>query len=1411
MNSSEMPQFQERLREYLAPSFLERLNTPDASISASEMAAECARLRAELSAIAAYVPSMVLREQLQDPTPGRVRGEYWDGTVLFADLSGFTALSGTLSKLGKQGAEETSQIINTLFSAMLEELSRHHGVLLKFGGDAITAFFDAATLHDEHAQLACQAALAMQQRMNEFSSIESRAGEFQLRLRIGVHSGRVFAAQVGSLEHIELVVTGRNINRVALAQELAEPGEVLISSQTHQLIGESQCEPRQNGFFLLSHLVAVEPSTPQHSFDFTQGPGDYDELMRLVQQLSALRPLLPRNLPRRYLTNRTPSSEIGEFRTVTMVFANFLPFSQALDIIGDDADLAAQVLNAYYRRAQAVIHHYDGIVNKVDMYTHGDKLMALFGAPVMHEDDTMRAIRAAIDLDQALQEANAEVSQLLAPWKHIFSINPQFYTQHIGINNGVVFAGTVGSFERHEYTVIGQAVNLAARLMSKAEENRILISPAVARQVERYVELEQLTPMWFKGVSEPVPVSQILHLRNVDQGSSKIIDRAELIGRNNELQTLIDEGSIALKGAGRVIVLVGDAGVGKTRLTEEMLMNLVYKSGRQDLPSFFPYLSECQSYNQNTPYSVVRDILRQFFHLGTNELTTELNKIIRRVQILAPQLARFTPLLGDILGLPFDDTPLTSALTPEQRHDRVQDLVEALLLSEAQRQPLMIILDDMHWSDASSLDMLSRLARAAAQSALLIVLSYRFDQPFEEPWRDFEHCVRIELRELSASDSTALVESAIHGSIPQGLQALIDKAQGNPFFIEEVMRELIETGALVQTENGWQLTEGLDETTIPGSIEGIITARLDRLEEQYREVIQVASVIGRRFQYPILSDMVPNGDLINRLNWLTASDLIVPDMNELAYLFKHALTRDVTYESILYARRRELHRGLARLLERLYAERLDEQLSLLAHHTLLAEEWNHAFDYHLRAGRQAQSRYANLEAISFFERALDISSRISDAEWLRLEREVYGMQSPLIEVNERLGTIYSLTGKYDQALSQYQIALAQLNQSTPNAINDAVRLHHHTARVYEKRADFDTAFEWLEKAMALAGNHDSVEIARCWLLGAGLHRRQGRYAQSIEWGERALAMGEHLNTRYIQAAAYKLLGGTYRNMGNNAKALDLTSRCIEIYQQIQDLVGLADAHNDLANIYCDIGRLSAARPHYEIGAEIKQTIGDVYGQAMIANNLGDLLRLQDNLSEAIEQYEHSLKIFDQLGSLYASGVLHMNLGATHLLQEHTDLAEHHLKLSLELFEQAAAEDFLPELHRYFAELYMQRKDLDASLEACEISLAHAARLEARAEEGATRRTLSMILASSRALDLAWVEINQSLELLREAASPHEIAKSLVYQANIASELQRFELGQKALEEALPILIEVGAQRDIEAAQVLIAKYGYHMP
>jgi class 3 adenylate cyclase/tetratricopeptide (TPR) repeat protein len=1379
------------LGEYLAP---EHLAAFQAGLPVSAMArvAAAASLRAELTGLVSYLPPSIARRQMAVPTIGHVSGRFWAGTALFADLSGFTALSSTLSTLGKHGSEEISAIINTLFDALLAEVDQRAGNLLKFGGDALTAFFPADDLGESHAALACDAALAMQRAMARFADLPTRVGRFTLSLRIGVHSGQVFAAEVGDRAHLEVVITGHTINRVAAAQDLAQLGEVLITPETLALTDSAMVEPGPGGFLRLQNLLHVP--VPPHLALPGAGSGLAALSLRdLAERVAALRPYLPHDLPHRFIM--ATGAETGEFRPVTMLFANVYDFSAVLTHLGDDVATATAILNAYFRRAQDVIHRYGGVVNKVDMYSHGDKLMALFGAPSAHENDPLRAVRCALDMAAALEEANREGAQVVADCGLPMiagTVTDLHLTQKIGLNTGIVFAGRIGSSRRHEYTVMGSPVNLAARLMAAARDGAVLISPDTRRAVEGRVELRDLPPIRLKGIPDPVPLAETV--RSLDLvADARPLNRGRLVGRDRDLEALIAIGRAASAGTGCVVTLVGEPGTGKTRLAEEAITRLGTDHPHRAVP--LVCMVECQSYEQSTPYAGFRPILGQVITADIG-IDAPPETIVAHLAVMVPELARFAPLAGDILGIPLPETPLTLALTPEQRHDNAHALCIELLLRITRDRLLIILCDDLQWADASTLAMIAALAARSGEVALLLLLIYRPDHNLAEPWRTHAYSQNFVLGELGNADAAQLAQALLGTAPPPALLTALARAQGNPFFVEELVRSLVETGALQRDGETWVITRTLDESVLPSSIESLIVARLDRLEERSRELMQVASVVGRRFRYEILTGLLGRRDELRAiLESMMATTLLLPDEleHELAYLFKHALTRDVAYESILYARRHDLHRRVAQQIERLYASRIDEHLAIVAGHYLLAEAWPEAFEYHLRAGRLAQRRYANHESITLFERAREVGQRIGASVELRSE------------IHERMGWLFSRIGQFDTALHHFESALAMLDASQPLA--QMLRLHHHVARVYEKRADFATSFTWVDRALQLTGATESHIVVRCLLLGSGLHMRQGRYRESQEWGEQALALGGRHGSERDQAQALKILGNIAISRGDMASALDLLSSAVEIYRSADDIDGLAYAHSDLAIVCEFLGRFGEARAHYEVAARMKEEIGDSYGQAIVASNLGELLRAQSDLAGAEVQYERAVAGFEKIGSRYGAGVARMNLGATYLQQDRLDAAESELQRALAIFVQVGAEDFLPEIERYIADLARRRGQPNAR-HLAEQALATARRLEARLEEGLTRRLLATILADAGDVTGAWDELGQSLDLLREAESIHQVARTQLARAALAPALGLHEEGRAALSAALATLKDVGAEAELAAAQEIGRSYGY---
>jgi predicted ATPase len=1014
-------------------------------------------------------------------------------------------------------------------------------------------------------------------------------------------------------------------------------------------------------------------------------------------------------------------------------------------------------------------------------------------------------VRCAIDLEAALTETNREIAELLRETRDVHLV------QKIGINTGTVFAGRVGGTTRYEYTVMGPAVNLAARLMSAAADGELLLSPSTRAAVGSQFVLGESAPLRLKGLAEPVTPARVLRVADVDMRAHTEVASLRavpLIGRAGELGALLGGAELGLSGQGRVLAVVGDAGAGKSRLVEELVQRLVmgsiHRGGAAGVPPFEIYLGDCQSYEQRTPYAALRGPLDDLLGLSARRPGQDVAAIAAdvegRVRQLAPELLRFTPLLGDALGLALPETALSAALNPQQRHDRLQELIVALFQGAAARDPLLITLEDVHWADQPSLELLGRLAAAAAARPLLLVLTYRPDPPIPAPWDERPETVRVRLGELAAADSAALLAALLGVEPPASLLPLLERTQGNPFFIEELVRALILAGVLVRDDLGaWRAARAIDEVELPKSIEGLLIARLDRLDEARQELVQVASVIGRRFQRPVIEGVYANpaplGDSLERL---VSIELIQAELLErnLAYIFRHALLRDVAYAGILYARRRVLHGRVARRIEELSGGDVDPHLPLLAWHYLQAEEWLASLGYHLSAAEQARSRFANHDALALYGAALDIAPKLAtsaDPAWL---------VEQVATIHERLGDLHMLLGSYDSAEHDYGQALA-LSAAGDSATSERwLRMHRLLATVEERRSRYEAAFERLRPGMARASSAQRAERARCYQLGAGIYYRQGDYPLAMEWARLGLALAAQAGDQEGQARALKLIGNIFREQGDLQQAINRLEQARARFEELNELGGLCEALNDLGIVYTRAGRWQETIASFERSLQISESIGDVLAAARTANNLAVLLVGRNELARAGDLYRRSSEGFGRIGSPLGVAVTTWNRGEVLLLQGRPAEAAPLFHEGLAIVERINARNFLPDVLRLNAEGSLALGEAAAARDYAARSLAIAAELGMGAEAAAARRTLGLVALAEGDLAAAHDQLTQSYDELAQLDDRYELGKTLYQLARLALARGDSAAFAEARERASAIFHELDAQRDLAQLRAL---------
>jgi class 3 adenylate cyclase/tetratricopeptide (TPR) repeat protein len=669
------------------------------------------------------------------------------------------------------------------------------------------------------------------------------------------------------------------------------------------------------------------------------------------------------------------------------------------------------------------VTRHDGTVARL----MGDSILAFFGAPTAHEDDPTRAVRAGLGIVDGI----AELREQLARERGLD------FNVRVGINTGLVFVGAIGATRRFEYTAVGDTMNLAARMEQTAQPGTVQITGPTFKLVEPAFEFEPLGAIQVKGKREPVVAYRVLRSRAASRRVPRLDGRAgesPLVGRDDELRSITSRVARLVEvGEGGVIGITGEAGLGKSRLVAE---------GRP-APSAALWLEgPTLSFGQTISYWPFQQILRSWAGITEDDATALMwSKLDGHTRgLFGEEADEYLPYLATMLGLevPPEHAERVRYLDGEAIRRQIFLSMRRLVDRLARTQPLVLVFEDLHWMDESSSELLQHLLPLVESAPLLVIGLSRLDPGTPAPalretfaGQYGNRYLEIPLTPLSADDGSRLIRNLLAiDDLPARVEGLIlDKAEGNPFFVEEVTRTLIDVGAVIRDPGSgrWRATPEIGAVHIPDTVQGVIIARIDRLDEEVRQVLRVASVVGRSFLYRLLRAVSDAGQRLDHdLSELQRGDLIRERRNlpELEYIFKHALAQEATYESILLQRRRELHATVGRAIESLFADRLEEFYGLLAYHFARAEAWDKAQEYLLKAADQAGDLAADAEALSLYEQALGVYGRSSTAQWSPVQRA---------SVERKVGEALLRRGDATQALERFYRALGYLGHAFPES------------------------------------------------------------------------------------------------------------------------------------------------------------------------------------------------------------------------------------------------------------------------------------------------------------------------------------------------------------------------------------------
>jgi len=986
------------------------------------------------------------------------------GSALFADISGFTAFTeGLRNTLGpRRGAEELTVRIEAVYSALITQIERFGGSVIDFAGDSMLCWFDEdvspvaeVTLLDAasqpsaaHRAVAC--GVALQHAMLAFARIVLPDQSITaLTLKVSIASGAARRFVVGDPKiRVMDVVVGGTIARTAAAEHLAQKGEIIIDEATANILGRGltiqewrEEEETHERFAVIAGLTqSIDPPASR-------------ELGARNLSLEVLQPWLHPALVER--EGLGPGSLPTEFRPCVALFVRFIG-------IDYDADGAGAQLDQFVRQTQAIVAHHEGTFLQITIGDKGSYAYINFGALTAHEDDVRRAVKAALELKQAGRELT-----YLVPLQ-------------IGITHGILRVGPYGGKSRKTFGALGDDVNLAARLMMTAAADEILLSGHAHKAVENQFTFEPRPPLRIKGKAERLPAFALTGKRQ--QRAIRLQEPSyalPMVGRQSELQLINDKLDLTLQGKSQIIGIVAEAGMGKSRLVAEVI-----RSARRK--GFVGYGGACQSDGINTPYLAWKPIWQAFFDVDPSApLKKELWNLEGELEDRVPERAHALPLLGILLNLDIPENDFTKNLEPEHKQSALRALLEDCLRAAAGNEPLLIVVEDLHWIDALSHNLLEELARSLSDCYVCFVLAYRPPQlqrlrvnaPRIEALPNF---TRIELHELTQAEAEQTIRAKLaqlyparSGAVPAALvEKLIRHAQGNPFYLEELLNYLRDRGLDPREP------QALEKIELPDTLHTLILSRIDQLSEQERTTLHVASIVGRLFRAVWLTGYYPELGSFPRvkanLDELAEMDITPLDSPEpeLAYLFKHIVTHEVTYESLSFGTRAKLHEQLAHYLENeagtisLGASSL---LDTITFHYGRSDNAAKKREYYRKAADAAYSVSAFSTAVEYSTRLLELTPHDDPA---------------------RSALALGLADMYLR-LSDYPAARVAAQQAETAAQNDADRasaLAFLGNLISSRLGDHDEAQKILEQAVPLARDcNDPLTLCRAlYALGASL-------------------------------------------------------------------------------------------------------------------------------------------------------------------------------------------------------------------------------------------------------------------------------------------------------------------------------------
>jgi class 3 adenylate cyclase/tetratricopeptide (TPR) repeat protein len=899
----------------------------------------------------------------------------------------------------------------------------------------------------------------------------------------------------------------------------------------------------------------------------------------------------------------------GERRVITMLFCDVTGSTSMAEQL--DAEEWAEIMNEAFEFLIAPVYRYEGTLARM----MGDGILAFFGAPIAHEDDPQRAVLAGLDIVRGLEPFKQEIAEE-------YGLD---FDVRVGINTGPVVVGDIGSDLALEYTAMGDAINLAARMEQTAKPGTVQISSNTYHLVAPLFDLEPLGAIEVKGKDDPVESYRVVRQKK-SPGRLRGIEGLEtpLVGRENEINALRSMLKDLDQGKGGIVFLVGDAGLGKSRLINELRLELESSNGSGSRW----YESNGVPYESTRPYSMFQRRMRKTLGLDAADSPDTIRQKIRLAAQRYPDEEQKLVIqtIEAVLALSEEETSSSSGA--EARKQQLFNVVLDIWRADAQRERVVAVFDDMHWADGASVELMVHLFQLAKTTPILFICATRpeYDTP---AWKvkegvslEYEsQYLEITLTPLSDGESHSLVNNLLTvADLPDELRNTIAvKTDGNPFFVEEVVRSLIDAGTLVRSKDGehWKTAGPVEEFTIPDNVQSLLISRIDRLENQSKRTLQLASVIGRSFYEKILAQIADRiEDLPGELESLEMVELIAKSAHipELEYMFRHELTRDAAYHTILRRERRRYHRRVGEALETIMPDRIGEEAHRLAYHFDEARDNERALKYYIMAGDGASRIYANSEALAYYGRSLEFAHKA-------------GTNDQLIHLHKSRGRVFEVRGQYDEAIENY-LVLQDLGEEreASTMVLAALMARATVHSTYTSRFDPQLGESLAKEALNLADKMDDrpAQATIYWILMLvntfGLHHA----GNATEYGEKSLAIARENKLREQLAFTLHDLARPYFYSERMKDAFTVLEEAGDIFKEVGNLPMLADNRATLAYGYRFIGSLGEAAELSMEALRVSRSTGNRWGESYSLVILGSIRFAEGRIDEALKAFEESL-------------------------------------------------------------------------------------------------------------------------------------------------------------------------------------------